>query len=188
MASLPKIATPINLDDLHQLAATGKKYEVWEGELREKMATLEHGEISNLIAFLLNTYIIPRRLGNVYPADTTYVVAGTRHQLDAALMPDVSFIQAARLEGVEKRDFAYLPPDLAIEVIAKSERRSEVMAKIAAYLAFGTAEVWSVYPDTQTIMVFRDEGTPQTYQVGDTIIMQGALAGLTIEVAPIFGG
>lgn len=190
MSSQPITETLISADDLMVLEGQGKRYEVWEGELQEKaMATLEHAEIAANLIMLLRSFVKQNQCGKVFDGSVTYVLKGTRQRLERALMPDLSFIQTERLVGVESRDFAYLPPDMAIEIISSSERPSEVLTKVGAYLEFGVQEIWVIYPTSQKVVIYRpDQGHPNVYGVGDEIAMQGPLKGLAIPVKDIFAG
>ncbi len=71
-------------------------------------------------------------------------------------IPDVSFISADRLPGRRMPREAICPiiPDLAIEVLSKSNTRKEMDEKLADYFAAGVRLVWYIDPDTQTARAF----------------------------------
>src|SRR5947199_6363618 len=48
-------------------------------------------------------------------------------------------------------------PMLAIEVASRGNTAEEIDRKVAAYLEEGAAEVWVLYPQTASMMVFRTD-------------------------------
>jgi Uma2 family endonuclease len=48
-----------------------------------------------------------------------------------------------------------LAPDLAVEVVSPWDRDRHLNQKINEYFAAGTRLLWVVYPDTQTVYVYR---------------------------------
>lgn len=50
-------------------------------------------------------------------------------------------------------------PMIAIEIVSRGNAAEEIDRKVAAYLEEGAAEVWVVYPATQSMTVFRKDET-----------------------------
>lgn len=61
-----------------------------------------HGRIEAMLIFLRMCYVLPRKLGHIYPGDTIRV-------------PDVSFVAAGWEDEQNPDEAHYLAPDLAIE-------------------------------------------------------------------------
>jgi Uma2 family endonuclease len=157
-----------------------RKYELDEGEIVElTLPSHSHNQIAYRITDLLKTWNRKTKAGRVYPADSPYALGeGTLRA------PDVTFVRNERLENFnEERPFAGAP-DLAVEVVSPSDRRSQLMKKVNQYLTAGAQEVWLVYPNTQTVMAIteRDE---RTFRVTDTMESPG-LPGFSACVSEFF--
>jgi Uma2 family endonuclease len=92
-------------------------------------------------------------------------------------IPDVSYISWNRLPKRRrpKRPIPDLAPDLAIEVLSKSNTRKEMERKLREYFDAGVRLVWFVDPKARTVRVFTgvDEsvllGKEQTLDGGDVL-------------------
>ncbi len=99
--------------------------------------------------------------------------------------PDVAFISRDRLPTMIE-GFVPLAPDLAVEVLSPSDRRADVLAKIAMYLQAGVRLVWLVDPDPKTVTVFA-ENQPVSVICSDGMLDGGeVLPGFTVAVSDIF--
>jgi Uma2 family endonuclease len=126
-------------------------YELVDGILVEKTVGLEESVIAGDILTLLNNFVKPRRLGRVAGE------AGTI-QLDVNLVriPDVAFFSLDRLPGGELPDepIPLLVPDLAVEVISRSNTRKEMDEKLKEYFEKGVGLVWLVRPKSRVVDVY----------------------------------
>jgi Uma2 family endonuclease len=70
--------------------------------------------------------------------------------------PDVSFISKDQFPGgrFPMDPIASLVPDLAVEVISKSNTKQEMERKLGEYFETGTRLVWLVRPKTRTVDVY----------------------------------
>ena len=126
-------------------------YELVDGILVEKTVGLEESVIAVYIATILNSFVLPRGIGFVAGE------AGTI-QLDINLVriPDVSFFSLARIPGGELPHEAIplLVPDLAVEVISRSNTPKEMMAKLQEYFEKGVRMIWFVRPKSRVVDVY----------------------------------
>src|ERR1700733_8868411 len=126
-------------------------YELVDGILVEKTVGVQESIIAINIGTLLNNFIRPRGLGLVAGADGTI-------QLDINLVriPDVSFISWERLPGgeVPEEPVPLLVPDLAVEVISRSNTRKEMDEKLHEYFEKGVRLVWYVRPKNRVVDVY----------------------------------
>jgi Uma2 family endonuclease len=80
-------------------------------------------------------------------------------------------------------------PDLAIEVISPSERTSErtseSRAKVDAYLRYGVAEVWQIYPDSRVLEIYKGEKGRSTVSV-DQHVTTDLLPGFSVTLSSFF--
>ena len=58
-------------------------------------------------------------------------------------------------------------PDLAVEVISPSERKTKIRLKMEKYFALGTRIVWLVYPRRKTVEVYTAPGVMVTIAAGE---------------------
>ncbi|MBF6589958.1 MAG: Uma2 family endonuclease [Ktedonobacterales bacterium] len=141
-----------------------------------------HGDIASELAFALQSYVKPRKLGKVPAAETGYIFS-LPGQPDTVLAPDVSFVRADRVPASTDPSimtFLRLAPDLAVEVASPDQYKPEMAAKARLYLAAGVRLVWLVWPASQTVDVWR----PGTDAPVATLTTTDALDGL--EVVPGF--
>jgi Uma2 family endonuclease len=158
-------------------------YELVDGILVEKTAGVQESIIAINIGTLLNNFIRPRGLGLVAGADGTI-------QLDINLVriPDVSFISWERVPGgeVPEEPVPLLVPDLAVEVISRSNTRKEMDEKLQEYFEMGVRLVWYVRPKSRVVDVYtaRDHFTRLTslMQLGGGDV----LPGFSVQVGELF--
>lgn len=71
------------------------------------------------------------------------------------LQPDVSVLHPDQ----QRRKWYEGAPMIAIEIASRGNTDFEIDAKIQAYLAEGAAEVWIVRPQTQSMTVYKPDGS-----------------------------
>jgi Uma2 family endonuclease len=142
----------------------------------------DHGDIAGRIYSALLTYLRQDKRGRAS------VEGGFRLQRSPAIVrsPDVSFVEAARLEGVSTRGFIEGAPTLAVEIVSPGDLWSEVEDKVRLYLDKGSHAVWIVDPQTQTIEVRTTQAAPQIHHVDDTLNGGDILPGFQLLVKDIF--
>jgi Uma2 family endonuclease len=70
-------------------------------------------------------------------------------------VPDVSIIKRDRLDL--KARILDGAPDLAIEVVPRSDTALHLKAKVDAYLANGSHSVWVIYPESKSVIIYRSD-------------------------------
>lgn len=88
-------------------------------------------------------------------------------------------ISAGRLE---------LAPDLAIEVLSRSETASALEERLDDYLIAGTLLLWIVDPVRRTVMIVAADASVRWLHEGDTLDGGSVVPGFTCAVADIFEG
>lgn len=168
----------------------GGKLELVDGEVIQMMTVSpEHGELQVSISTQLDAFARQHRLGKVY-VETGFRLGRGRGMTDVR-GPDVSFVRAEKLPPrAERRSGSFrFAPDLAVEVISPEDLDTDVAKKVEDYLAAGTARVWVVRPDTQTITVHRPAGEAHVYHQADTLGSDDAsfdAAGFELNVGGLF--
>lgn len=160
---------------------TERRFELIGGEIVEKMPTLFHGHIVQLIAGYLFMFLLKNPIG--------WAAVEARYQipddLENARIPDLSFV--LRQEGrilVEQGATPYMP-DLAVEVQSPGQSEHLMLEKAQYYLSHGTMLVWLVYPKQQIVEVLSPSAR-QLLTIEDTLTGGELLPGLAIAVRDIF--
>jgi Uma2 family endonuclease len=157
----------------------GRRWELLDGDLIPVASpTLDHQEIVFLILSALKQYL--RGKAGIASHDVEFGLAP-----DTRVRPDV---WATLGDKALRLDRTKVPvpgcPDLAVEVISPTERTTDSMRKVDAYLRSGTSEVWQVYPQTRQVIVHR-QGEMRKLSVND-VIETPLLPGFSIPVAAVF--
>ncbi len=123
----------------------GLRYELSEGELIvTPSASFFHNGLRDAFNARLRTFVRAKRLGEVTSGTDIKLVGETLRR------PDVAFIRAGRLQGVDL-DQVPLPvvPDLVVEIVSKNDRADDLLVKVSQYLSVGAKAVWLLYPNTR---------------------------------------
>jgi Uma2 family endonuclease len=172
------------VDDVNRLNDhEDRLYELVDGILVEKTVGLRESLLAVRIGTLLSIYVEPRELGLVAGADGTIQL-----DIDLVRIPDVSFFSLERLPGGELPDepIPLLVPDLAVEVISRSNSPKEMSEKLQEYFEKGVRLVWYVRPLSQVVDVYTapDHFTRLTASMrldgGDV------LPGFSVQVSELF--
>jgi Uma2 family endonuclease len=177
---------PAKVDALLALPDDEWRYEVVEGVL---VRVAGSGDLASAIAVALAAMIFafvrPRGMGRVTGADGVYKFPGA----ETGLLPDVGFYGTALFPFVVDRSKP-LPfaPELAIEVASPAQSADDMAAKAGRYLGGGTRLVWIVWPEEQSVDVWRsgDSAPSSTLHVGDVLDGEAVIQGFRQPVAAIF--
>jgi Uma2 family endonuclease len=157
-------------------------YELVEGELVEvSSATLNHAMIRDGLCVALWVFLHGKSVG-VVAAETDCRTAG-----ETVRRPDLSVLTKERLALVD-RNKVPLPfaPDIAIEILSRTEKAVDVLRKINEYLAAGSSEVWLIDPDNVQVLIHTAAGG-RRLAVGDNI-ESPLLPGFSLGVAEALAG
>jgi Uma2 family endonuclease len=126
--------------------------ELIDGVLVEKILGQLESRLAMLIGHFILQFITPRKLGLVYGADCPIRLFPNQIR-----MPDVTFISWSCVPNSQLPvgQVLAIAPELAVEVISPSNTKDEMDRKVKDYFRAGTRLVWYVYPETQSIRVFR---------------------------------
>lgn len=155
-------------------------YEYINGELVPMAAAvILHGKISVRVIRYLDPYVHQNQLGEVYTAETSFLVG------ERVMKPDVAYVAASRVPEDETKGFI-ISPDLAVEVISPSDIFWNVYEKALAYLDAGTRLVWVIEPVAQTVTVFRSKTDIKMLTHNETLSGEDVIEGFSCPVAQLF--
>jgi len=144
----------------------------------------EHDSICYHPAGLFQEY--ERRTGYGHEASNDSAIRTERDPDTVRGANFMSFSNARWPKPGKSTKLPLIASDVAIEVVSPSNRRSELLQKVAEYLGAGSLTVWLVYPRKRSIAIFRDSPPPVVLNDGDVIEDQPELPGFRCTVAEIF--
>ncbi|HVU11695.1 MAG TPA: Uma2 family endonuclease [Phototrophicaceae bacterium] len=190
--AISAVTKPITLKDLEAVDGLDeyKGMEivdgVWTPKHEEGSVSIGHGKYGATILALLWIYLQQNPVGEVYLAETIFVLHVDDAGVQTMRKPDTSFVANERVKPPQE-GYYFQAPDIAVEVISPSDRRPGVLhRKLTDYFTYGTQQVWLVYQDEKRIVIQNADGTATTYELGDTISGIALLPGFSLKVAEIF--
>lgn len=155
-------------------------YEYIKGELVPMPPTsVEHGDVSADLFWFLSLHVRENKLGRVYMPDTGFRVG------ERVLMPDVAFVSIDKTPADRSKTFT-IPPDLAVEVVSRTDISSQIEEKVFAYLEAGTQLVWVLKPRSKTVTVYRSETDITLLTRNDTLTGENVIEGFSCQVVELF--
>ena len=181
--------TPGTATERDLIAANERKdktalYELVDGTLVEKGMGYEESEIALLIAIHLGNFILPRKLGILTGE------AGMMRTTSQIRAPDVAFLSRARFPGGKrpKGPIAPVGPDLAVEVLSRSNTKKEIARKLDEYFASGARLAWIVDPKTKSVRVHTSPTESTRIDAASGGVLDGGdvLPGFRLPLAELF--
>ena len=174
----PPEPVTMTLEEFLQSDLEGCEYV--NGELIPKMPTsLNHGKINTSLILSLGSHVRENQLGDIYSSDTGFRIG------ERMLIPDIAFVSAARIpDDMDKA--SPIPPDLAVEVVSRSDESFQIVEKAFAYLEAGTQMVWVLHPVAKTVTVYRSETDIKVFTRNDTLTGEDVVEGFSCPVEELF--
>ena len=105
---------------------------------------------------------------------------------DDVRMPDVAYISRARLPKIPRRGWVAVVPEFPAEVVSPNDRVTDAEDKAQDYIRAGVDLVWVIVPSTESVHVWRADGSRSVLRSGETLSGEGVLAGFELAVADLF--
>jgi Uma2 family endonuclease len=173
-------------DELLAKPDDGFVYELIKGELVKVSPPPghEHGLVAMNLAGPLYEYVKKHQLGNVYAAETGYLLEQNPDTVRAA---DVSFIRRERIEKAGRiRRYWIGAPDLAVEVNSPSDTVGRIKGKVGQWLENGVRLLWIVSPKMRSVTIYRSLTEVIVLTEKDILDGGDVVPGFQIRVADIF--
>jgi Uma2 family endonuclease len=172
------------VDDVLRLASAGERYELIDGELVPMSPNgFEHGDIEVQVSLMFANHVRSRKLGKVVGGDVLFRLDSSGR---LARAPDIAFVRRERLRGIDLTVPFKGAPDLAVEIVSPSDSAGDVQRKVKTWLAHGTFAVLLIYPDSHSVVLWRDSGAVHLTGAGDIIDLDPALPGFRCQVRDLF--
>jgi Uma2 family endonuclease len=157
--------------------------ELVDGTLVEKAMGYEESDVAGLILTALNIFIRPRKLGIVTGEAGPFELLG-----GLVRYPDVAFTSRDRLPGRKrpKAPVPHLAPDLAVEVLSRSNTPAEIKRKLGEYFRAGVRLVWVVDPKKRTVRVHTSAARSVLLKEGQSLDGGDVLPGFVLSLEEIF--
>jgi len=157
--------------------------ELIDGTLVEKAMGAYESRVGGTVLYFIESFLDDSDLGITFGADATLRILPKQVRL-----PDVSLVPWSKLPNRElpAESIAGLVPDLAAEVLSKSNTPREMERKRRDYFAAGVRMVWQIDPNTRTAQVFT--APEQATDIPADGVLEGGdvLPGFKLPLATLF--
>ena len=184
--STDRPGTKLTYEDYLTFPDDGKRHEIVDGEHFVTPApNLKHQAISMNLSVILKVFLDTHPLGRVFAAPADVVLS----EIDV-VEPDLFFVSSARQDRLTKANVQGAP-DLVIEILSPSTRRTDEITKRKRYEHFDVREYWIVDPELETVKVLRrtEKGLERVAELSREeggLLDTPLLTGLSIPLARIF--
>jgi Uma2 family endonuclease len=173
---------PVTAEDL--LALGEGRRELIAGRVVEMTpAGAGHGAVGMTIGAAVLAHAQRTAAGVVFAADTGFRLA---RDPDTVRAPDVAFVAAPRLLGVDLRRYFPGAPDLAVEIVSPGDSFRDVEAKARQWIEHGARLVWVVEPEDRVAFVYRPGRPREDVPPAGALSGDDVLPGLSIPLSECF--
>lgn len=157
--------------------------ELVDGVLVEKAMGTKESVLAAMIIYYLIAFLEEHVLG---------IVLGEGGMLKLfpgqVRIPDVSFISWERLPIGElpKEAIWGIVPNLAVEVLSKSNTKAEMKRKLRDYFFAGVQVVWLIYPKTQTAEIYTTATKKRRVRKDQALTAEAVLPGFSLPLPTLF--
>ncbi|MDR9403440.1 MAG: Uma2 family endonuclease [Halothece sp. Uz-M2-17] len=142
------------------------------------------GEKNADLIYQLQSWNRQTQLGVVFDSSTGFKLSN-----GATRSPDVSWITSERwnsLSDRQKRGFAPIDPDFAIELLSPTDDLSTTQAKMNEYMTCGVKLGWLINPDAKKVEIYRVDLDKEVINHPSRLSGEELLPGLIVDLANIF--
>ena len=161
----------------------GLKYELDAGVLITVSASpsLFRSMIRDRLGLELSVFVKEHKLG--------LVVWEIEFQLseNTVRIPDLAFLRADRLQGLDVHQRLQGAPDLAIEIASPSDKPDDLARKAQQYLAAGARAVRVLYPEARLAYLYRPGERIEVRDDSQWLDNPELLPGFSVSLCEIFG-
>ncbi len=157
--------------------------ELVDGVLVEKSMGFYEAHLAIVLGHFLQEFLEEHDLGIVVGADAMMQLAPGLVRL-----PDVAFLSWDRFPNhqIPREPCPELVPDLAVEVISRSNTPAEMQRKRREYFDAGVRLVWYLYPETQTMDVFSNDAGETPITQSESVDGGDVLPGFRLSLGELF--
>ena len=164
----------------------GKRYEIIDGDLLVSPAPMsKHQLVLGNLHGRIWVFLEENPIGKVLFAPLDVVLSDIN-----VVEPDLVFFSNTRLDRLTRKN-AQGAPDLVVEVLSESTRRTDEIRKRKLFERFDVLEYWIVDAELETVKVYRKAGNrfdrpiELSNEAGDTLTTP-LLPGFAVPLAKLF--
>ena len=164
----------------------GKRHELIDGDhYVTPSPNTKHQTVSSNLHRILAGFIHNKQMGRVFAAPYNVVLS----EADV-LQPDLVYVSASRSTIITESNIQGAP-DLVIEILSDSTRKTDEIVKRKRYETFGVQQYWVVDPVLEAIKIYRmtDRGfarVAELTQEENHSLVTPLLPSLSIPIAEVF--
>lgn len=179
----PPPGTATEEDLLHVLDHEDRICELIDGVLVEKPMGYYESIVAMELVYILRRYLDSNPLGKILGPDGTLRIL--HKQVRAA---DVAFLSWDRFPNrrLPKKPIPPLVPDLAIEILSKSNTKGEMKRKLRDYFDAGVRLVWLIDPPTRSAKSYTAADRFEPVPPNGTIDGGDVLPGFILSLQELF--
>ncbi len=180
----------LTIEDFIRLYESEGPFEIIDGERILMSPTLpEHGKIVKRVVKAL-LVCEDEGKGEVF-FEQPFVLVDKSQWVKGSRVPDVMYFEASRLKvyreqnpDEDEKPYA-LVPDIAVEVVSKTDSYTALSQKVDVYLRDGVKIIWVIDPRRQVVEVY--QGSQKiTLTEKDTLRGEEVIPGFEVPVARLF--
>jgi len=187
--ALPSVQTDLKLtyDDYLVFPDDGRRHEIIDGVHYVSPApSTRHQEILGYLFWRIMSYLREGSTGGKFFSAPCDVVLS---EVDV-VQPDLLYVSRERASIVNDKNVRGAP-DLVIEIVSESTRRTDEVVKRKLYGSSGVREYWIVDPVVETVKVHRPEGgrmsrVAELTSEEEDVLESPLFPGLEIPLAELF--
>lgn len=184
LPSRVRLAPPVGgANEESLLAPEGRYCELVDGTLVEKGMGFFESRLASILYAILESWLAHHNIGFAM-ADG----AMTRLQQGLVRIPDACFFRWDRVGSpdVPQDPICGIVPNLAVEVVSRTNTRAEIDRKRREYFEAGVELVWIVYPETITVEVWTTPRDCHIANLDDTLDGGSVLPGFSVSIRDWF--
>jgi Uma2 family endonuclease len=160
-------------------------YEVIDGRIVEKPMGAYDYWLAGLIYGAIDRYTEAHPTGRAL----IEMIFDLRPHVDRERRPDVAFLSFERRAGDRGVPLAAswdAIPDLAVEIISRTNRADEVADKLEEYFKAGVRQVWVVFPLHSKIYAYSSTTAVRIFAPGDELDGGEVMPGFRLSIGELF--
>ena len=189
MVALSPPVSPVKFtyEDFLLFPEDGKRRELIDGDHFVSPSPLfKHQDIVVNLTIILGAFLKRTRCGNLLCAPMDVVLS----EWDV-VEPDLLYVSAARATIITEKNIQGAP-DLVVEILSPSSRKTDEIIKRKLYERHGVSEYWIIDPELETVKVYRSvDGryvrVTELAREADATLTSPQFPGLSIPLIEIFG-
>jgi Uma2 family endonuclease len=180
---VPPPGTATEKDLLRLIDSEDRICELIDGVLVEKSMGFYESRLTVVLIGLLHEFLNQHDLGIVLGPDGTLRILANQIRV-----PDVAFLSWRHFPGrmLPAEPVPAIAPDLAIEVLSKSNTQREMERKLDDYFAAGVKLIWFIDPQSKSATVYQGRQSFQTITLTESLSGEDILPGFELNLQALF--